>query len=321
MPTAPPTMSDFQYALNGAMPLPVQGGAVTLGNFDGVHLGHQALIAETVRQARTLNGPAVAVTFDPPPVRLLRPEAAPAQLTSLDHRIELLHQHGIDHVLLFRTTIDLLQLGAAEFFDRILREGLKAKAIVEGFNFAFGRHREGTTEVLQALGSQHGLPVTLVQPRIIDGKPVSSSRIREDIIQGRVEAAKALLGRPYRLAGIVGRGAERGRTLGFPTANLEQAASLIPGNGVYAVRVEHDGKTWAGASNIGPNPTFGENARKIETHLIGFAGDLYGKALRIDFLSKLRDPRPFASVDELKRQIRIDILAAQSANSPGEQPA
>ncbi|MFO0866675.1 MAG: bifunctional riboflavin kinase/FAD synthetase [Gemmataceae bacterium] len=304
------------------MPLPVQGGAVTLGNFDGVHLGHQALLMETVRQARTFSGPAVAVTFDPPPVRLLRPDAAPAQLTSLDHRIELLHQHGIDHVLLFRTTLDLLHLGAAEFFDRILRDGLKAKAIVEGFNFAFGRNREGTTDVLQSLGKQHGIPVTLVQPRIIDGKPVSSSRIRDDVMQGRVDAARTLLGRPYRLAGIVSRGAERGRTIGFPTANLDQTANLVPGNGVYAVQVEHQGKTWAGASNIGPNPTFGENARKIETHLIGFAGDLYGQTLRIDFLRKLRDPRPFASVDELKRQIQADIIAAQSETKQlGEQPA
>lgn len=307
-------MSDFKYALNAAMPLPVQGGAVTLGNFDGVHLGHQALLAETVRQARALGGPAVAVTFDPPPVRLLRPEAAPAQLTSLDLRVELLHQHGVDHVLMFETTLDLLHLSAAEFFDRILRDGLKAKAIVEGFNFAFGRHREGTTEVLQALGKQHRIPVTLVPPKIIEGKPVSSSRIRDDVIAGRVDVARTLLGRPYALVGTVARGAERGRTLGFPTANFDIAANLVPGNGVYAVRVEHQGKTWPGAANIGPNPTFGEQARKIETHLIGFAGDLYGQTLRIDFLTKLRDPRPFASVDALKRQIEADIVAAQSAN-------
>jgi len=303
-------MADFSYALNAAMPIPVQGGAVTLGNFDGVHLGHQALLAETRRQARAVGGPAVAVTFDPPPAQLLRPQATQPQLTALDLRMELLHQHGIDHVLLFRTTLDLLHLRAAEFFDRILRDGLKAKAIVEGFNFFFGRNREGTTEVLQTLGEQRGVPVTLVPPELVDGKPVSSSRIRGEVLAGRVDVAQTLLGRPYRLIGVVSRGAARGRTLGFPTANLEQTDNLVPGDGVYAVRVEHEGRIWPGAANVGPNPTFGEHARKIETHLIGFAGDLYGQTLRVDFLRKLRDPRPFKSIDELKAQIQSDLAAA-----------
>jgi len=182
---------------------------------------------------------------------------------------------------------------------------------VEGTNFGFGRGRSGNVATLAELCRGAGLPLTVVQPVLIDSEPVSSSRVRGDLQRGAVEAAAACLGRPYRLIGTVGTGQRRGAKLGFPTANLEQTETLIPGDGVYAVRVQRRAESWAGAANIGPNPTFGENARKVEVHLIGFQGDLYGQILAIDFIGRLRDTRPFGGVNELIAQLRTDIERAR----------
>jgi riboflavin kinase/FMN adenylyltransferase len=299
-------MSTFRHALDAAAPEPCRGAVLTLGNFDGVHRGHQALIAAAAH-------PAVAVTFDPHPLQLLRPEAFQPPLTTIEHRAELLHAAGADHVLILETTPALLQLSARAFFDRVIRAGLQARALVEGYNFAFGKGREGTPEVLRQLCTEANLPLTLVPPQELHGKPVSSSRVRAELLAGRLDEVQALLGRPYRLAGTVGQGARRGQTLGFPTANLEQVRTLIPGNGVYAVRVRRVGQSWPGAANVGPNPTFGEDARKLEVHLIGFAGDLYGQELTVDFVEKIRDTRPFASVAELVAQVRADVERARAA--------
>jgi riboflavin kinase/FMN adenylyltransferase len=309
-------MATFTYALGAAAPAECRGGVITLGNFDGVHVGHQALAAEAVRQARGLTAPAVAVTFDPHPTALLRPELFQPLLTTPAYRAELLQGYGPDHVLILQTSPALLQLRAAEFFEQIIRRQLQARAIVEGFNFGFGRNREGTIATLQELGEQAGIPLTLVPPVEIEGLAVSTSRVRRALLTGAVEHARELLGRPYRLAGTVVAGARRGAGLGFPTANLGQVESLIPGDGVYAVRVEHGGRAWPGATNIGPNPTFGDQARKVEVHLIGFQGDLYGSRLTIDFAKKLREPRRFASADDLKRQIDEDV--AQAARLGGD---
>jgi riboflavin kinase/FMN adenylyltransferase len=301
------------------MPDACRGGALAIGNFDGVHLGHQALLAEAVRQAR----PAVAVTFDPHPIQILRPAAVQPFLSTLAERAELLQQYGVDHVLILQTTPALLHLEAREFFQRIIVDGLQATALVEGFNFGFGRNREGTIEALKGLCTEKNVRLTLIPPQEVAGQVVSTSRIRRELEAGRVDVAKQMLGRPYRIAGIVGTGAKRGATLGFPTANLHEIATLIPGNGVYAVRANisplapggrGDGgegdeqKTiWPAAANVGPNPTFGEHARKVEVHLIGFGGLLYGKILSVDFMQKIRDTRPFANAQELVAQIHADI--------------
>jgi riboflavin kinase/FMN adenylyltransferase len=303
-------MTILRYSLNDTLPADWQGGVLTLGNFDGVHLGHQALLAETAKQAQAFAGPAVAATFDPSPAQLLRPDLYQPTLTTIEDRAELMHAQGIDHVLIFHTSPDLLQLTAREFFDRILIEQLRVRALVEGFNFAFGRGREGTIEVLRGFAEQAGVGFTLVPPLEVRGQAVSSSRLRAELLQGGVAEAAGMLGRPYRLAGIVEAGQRRGRTIGFPTANLHRVSTLIPGNGVYAVRAWHRGVAWPAAANIGPNPTFGEQARKLEIHLIGFQGDLYDQPLAIDFLAKIRDVRPFARVDELIAQIRADVAAA-----------
>jgi riboflavin kinase / FMN adenylyltransferase len=303
-------MATFIYALGDVMPAECRAGVIAVGNFDGVHRGHQALVAEAVRQAHELNTAAVAVTFDPHPTQLLRPESFQPLLTTPAYRAELLQAAGVHHVLILHTAPALLNLQAVEFFDRIVRGHLQAHAIVEGFNFGFGKNREGTIATLQALGAKAGIPVTLVPPVKIDGQPVSTSRVRRAVVAGNVDHARELLGRPYRLIGTVGVGARRGATLGFPTANLTEVDNLVPGDGVYAVDVLNDGRPWRGAANVGP--TFGEQARKVEVHLLDFQGDLYGVRLAVDFLHKLREPRPFASAKELIDQISADVARVRA---------
>jgi riboflavin kinase/FMN adenylyltransferase len=305
-------MADFAYTLNDPFPGECTGGAVSLGNFDGVHRGHQALLAETVRHAQAVNGPPVAVTFDPPPTQLLRPQFFQPLLTPVPYRCELLHAAGAQHVIVLQTTLDLLYLEAREFFDKILLRGLRAKAVVEGFNFAFGRDRAGTGPLLREWGQQAGMDISLLDAQIANGQPTSSSRIRAELLLGQTATARALLGRPYRLFGTVGLGKQRGRTIGFPTANLTTLRNLAPGPGVYAARVVHAGKTWDAAAHLGPKPTFGDLSPSVEIHLLGFSGDLYGQELAVDFYDKVREPRTFASADALAKQIADDIAGVKS---------
>jgi riboflavin kinase/FMN adenylyltransferase len=293
-----------------APPAGCRGGAVSVGNFDGVHLGHLALLRELRRQAGAVGGPAVALTFDPHPLQLLRPDSYPPPLTTIAERARLIETHGAEHVVLLRTTHDLLRLTAEEFFRRVLRDRFDVRAMAEGNNFGFGRDRGGNVSTLAELCRADGVSLVIVPPVEVGGEPVSSSRVRSALQRGAVREAADCLGRPYRLTGTVGTGRRRGATLGFPTANLERAETLIPGNGVYAVRAEASGASWPGAANVGPNPTFGEDARKVEVHLIGFRGDLYGQELTVDFLERLRDTRPFGSVDELIAQLRADVERA-----------
>lgn len=286
-------------------------GAVAIGNFDGVHRGHAALLSELHRQAQAINGPAIALTFDPHPIELLRPGQTPPRLTTPEDRTRLLHELGADHVLILRATQELLSLRAADFFTQVIQGHFDAQSLVEGTNFGFGRGREGDVATLARLCEPAGIRLTVVPPVILDSGEVSSSRIRAALTSGNVREAAALLGRPYRLHGLVGHGQHRGQQLGFPTANLDQLRTLVPGEGVYAVRVPHEGKNWPAAANVGPNPTFGEIARKVEIHLIGFQGDLYGRPLTVDFIERLRDTRPFKSVAELVEQLRHDIEQAR----------
>jgi riboflavin kinase/FMN adenylyltransferase len=296
-----------------APPRGCRGGVLTIGNFDGVHRGHAALAAEVRSQARQLAAPGVALTFDPHPLALLRPAALGPPLTTLEDRAQLLLEAGADEVLILRTTRDLLALTADEFFHQVVRERLDARALVEGFSFGFGKNREGNVETLGRLARAAGVALTLLPPLTVDGQEASSSRVRSLLLDGDVSGAAALLGRPYRLHGTVAVGRRRGRTLGFPTANLDPLATLAPGDGVYAATATVDGAVWPGAANVGPNPTFGEGARKVEVHLIGFHGDLYGRPLAVDFLQRLRDTRPFAGAAELTAQLREDVERARAA--------
>lgn len=294
-----------------APPAACRRGALAIGNFDGVHRGHLALLGELRRQATALKGPAVALTFDPHPLQLLQPERFQPVLTTLADRAKLLAKNGADHVVILRTTPEMLQVSANDFFRQVIQQGFAARALVEGVNFGFGRNREGTVETLTRLCHQADVALTIVPPFQQDDAIVSSSRVRQALVKGAVREAEKLLARSYQIHGTVGRGQERGRTIGFPTANLERIETLVPGDGVYAVRVHVGATLHAGAANIGPNPTFGEMARKVEVHLIDFAGDLYGQVLAIEFVDRLRDTRPFASAAQLNAQLHRDVQDAK----------
>jgi len=295
-----------------AVPQPCRGGALTIGNFDGVHRGHAALAAETRRQADRLGGPAVALTFDPHPAEVLRPGTVTPPLTVTADRAALLHDLGLDHVVILRTTDELLALSAVDFFERVVRGTMAARALVEGTNFGFGHRREGDVTLLGELCRSAGLTLDVVPPVRRGGQEVSSSRVRAALLAGDVTAVADLLGRPYRLRGVVGMGQKRGRTLGFPTANLDPLWTLAPGDGVYAaLALPEGGGRWAAAVNVGANPTFGEQGRKVEAHLLDFAGDLYGRPLALDFLRRLRDTRPFRGPADLVDQLRRDVDEAR----------
>lgn len=290
------------------------GCAATIGNFDGVHLGHLALIAATVRRAKDVGGSAVAVSFDPPPYQVLFPQApVRPPLTDLEVRTRLMHAAGIDHVAILRTTPDLLALTPERFFADVIVKQLGASALIEGFNFRFGVNRSGNTSTLRSLCSASDMRFEEVPPFELDGETVSSSRVRAALVNGDVSLAARLLGRSHSISGTVVKGAERGRTLGFPTANLEDVSVVLPGNGVYAVRVRVNGEWRPAAANIGPNPTFGDDARKIEVHIMDFAGDLYGSKPEVEFIAKLRDTRPFANAADLVEQLKQDVEHARRA--------
>ncbi len=289
-----------------------RGGYASIGNFDGVHRGHQAMLNALTSRARSDGVPAVAVTFDPHPIALLRPEATPPPLTSIESRAELLGRYGVDVTVVIPTDRQLLALTAEEFFDRVVRGELHAKGLVEGPNFFFGRNRSGNVTVLRSLCAAHGLAFDVVPPVTVDEQLVSSSVIRSLIESGDLGHAVRLLGHPYRISGSVVRGAERGRTLGFPTANLFDIPTLIPANGVYAAVAGTVAGRRAAAVNVGPNPTFGEAARKIEVHILDFEGDLYGRVLEVDFVDRVRDVKRFASVEELQAQLQRDVAAVRA---------
>lgn len=288
-------------------PIECQQGAVCIGNFDGVHPGHVALIEEAQRQAQLVNGPAVALTFDPHPLQLLRPTSFPPILTQIEDRATLLQAHGADEVVVLQTDSDFLHLNPEEFFQRILCEQFQVKAMIEGRNFGFGRGRAGNIDTLKTLCNRNSIPLQIVDPIEIDNESVSSSRIRGCLEQGNVSHAAKLLGRPYKFQGIVVQGDRRGATIGFPTANVESIHTLIPKEGVYAGIVQGQNKTYLAATNIGPNPTFGVAQKKVEIHLLDFDENLYGQTLTFEFHAHLRDIQTFPNVEQLTTQLDKDI--------------
>ena len=299
--------------LASAIPDRARGGLLAIGNFDGVHQGHAHLLGRLRARADAEGVAAVALTFDPHPVALLRPEALPEPLNWIERNVDLLKQAGATDVGIFRTGDWLLKLTAREFFAGVVLDQFAAQGLVEGSNFGFGRAREGNVDLLTELCRQAHLSLEVVPPIEVDGLPVSSSRIRKLLLEGRVDQAHTLLGRPHRLRGVVSRGAGRGAGLGFPTANLTEIATLIPLDGVYAVRafVEGAAQSYPGACHIGPNVSFGEQDRKVEVHLIGFSGDLYGSRMEIDILKCLRGVRKFTGIEDLLAQIGRDVEQAK----------
>jgi riboflavin kinase / FMN adenylyltransferase len=290
-----------------SLPDEARGGAVAIGNFDGVHLGHLAIVRGLLERAEAVAGAAVVFTFDPHPVRLLRPEQCPPPLTWTERKAELLAAQGVDWIVAYPTDEAMLQLSAAEFFQQFICEKLAARALVEGPNFFFGHNREGTIARLTELAGRSGISLDVVPPVVVDGAIVSSSRVRELIRVGDVEQAKKLLSAPYRIRGMVTHGAGRGAKIGFPTANLSAIDTLLPAQGVYAGRAWSDGANYPAAINLGPSPTFGDSMSRVEVHLIGVDEPLYGQPLEVDFLARLRDIRPFGSPDSLVEQLRRDV--------------
>ncbi len=305
-------------------PARARGAFVTIGNFDGVHRGHARLISELVDRARAAGAPALAVTFHPHPATFLRPDQVPEPLVRLDREIELLTAAGVDDVVVFKTGPWLLELSAREFFEQVVMAQFGVRGMVEGPNFFFGRDRRGDVGVLGEWCAEAGIDLHVAEPLTTDdGRMISSSRIRKVLVDGDVAEARDLLGRPHRIRGIVSHGAGRGATIGVPTANLEAVDVLIPAEGVYAANVlipRGDGsppEIWPSACNIGPNPTFGEQAHKVEAHVIGFRGDLYGRAVEMDFLRRLRPTRAFAGLDDLLDQIGRDVEEARRVCEAG----
>jgi riboflavin kinase / FMN adenylyltransferase len=296
-------------------------GSVTIGNFDGVHRGHARLVERLLEHAARLGGPAVVFTFDPHPVQLLRPEAAPPPLTWAERKAELLAELGVDAMIAYRTDEHLLALTPREFFDRVICDRLQARAVVEGPNFRFGRGRGGDVNLLDEYCRQAGIELEIVPPKMFDDQYISSSRIRQRICEGDVDAAREMLTRPYRVRGLVTHGARRGSGLGFPTANVEGVDTLLPALGVYAGRAREPRGVWPAAIHLGPNPTFAEASAKFEVHLIGYEGMLYGQPLEVDFLARLRDIRPFASIGDLKSQLQQDVAASREIAERFADPA
>jgi len=282
-------------------------GAITIGNFDGVHLGHARLVQRLVRQARRVDGAAVVFTFHPHPSQILCPGRAPTPLCWTERKAELLRQLGAEAVIAYPTDAAFLTLEAEAFFDRIVCGRLDARAVVEGPNFSFGRDRKGNMDLLGEFCRRSGVTLEVVEPVEVDGRIVSSSRIRKLLAAGHIEAARQMLVQPHRIRGRVVRGAARGAKLGYPTANIEPADVLLPGEGIYAARAVADGADWPAAVAIGPNPTFGEGRLKVEVHLIGYQGSLYDQTIEVDFLARLRDIVRFDSPDALVAQMTRDV--------------
>jgi len=296
-------MSTLHLSWMNHPPSEFTGGAITIGNFDGVHLGHQALVQATARTG----SPAIVVTFDPPPGQLLFPGPIRPPLSTLDDRSRWLHEAGADHVVYLRTDAGLLSLSPEAFVEDVIVGLFRAKAVVEGANFHFGRGRAGNGVTLRTVGPKYGFAFSEVPVVVLDDEAVSSSRVRTAIQNGDVSLASKFLGRAYSVCGTVVTGARRGRTIGFPTANLEGVETLLPKEGVYAVRAIVNGVKYSAAANIGPNPTFGEDARKLEVHLLDFTGDIYGRSMNVEFVARLRETRPFAGVPNLIAQLNHDV--------------
>lgn len=281
---------------------------MAVGNFDGVHIGHARILARLKQRAAEVGGPAVVFTFDPHPVRLLRPDQAPPPLTWTDRKAELLAREGMDGVLAYPTDAALLALTPEQFFEQLIVQLLEAAAMVEGPNFFFGADRRGDIGVLRKLCQQAGATLDVVEPaQCDDGQLVSSSLVRGLIAAGQVGRARTLLTQPYRIRGLVSHGAGRGATIGFPTANLDGVDTLLPGPGVYAGQTEVGGRRWSAAINVGGKPTFGDDRLTVEAHLLDYRGSLYGHVLEVDFLERLRDIQPFANVEELQQQLMRDL--------------
>ena len=291
-----------------------RGCVATIGNFDGVHRGHQHMITAVRAAAIRVGLPAAVITFEPTPREFFEGDAAPARLTRLREKLEALASYGVDRVLVLRFDRRVQAMGATEFVERLLVDGLGVRHMVVGHDFHFARRREGNLALLQEAGKRHGFTVEEVGRYMDEGERVSSSLVRDALGRGDLERARKLLGRPYRMAGRVRRGAQLGRTLGFPTANLALHRKVVPLWGVFAVRVSGAGLAdHPAVVSLGTRPTINGTEPLLEVHVFDFDGDLYGRYLDVDFILRLRDERRFETIDALVAQMYRDAAAARAA--------
>jgi len=299
----------------------IHASCATIGNFDGVHLGHQKLIARVRDRARILKISSVVITFDPHPLRVLVDKKTPPFITLTEQKLELISKLEVDYVLCIKFTKDLAALKPEEFVQKYLVNGLKLKELIIGYDYAFGKGRRGNFELLNKLGEKFGFAVEQLSPVMVDGAIVSSTRIRDMVQAGMVWEARKLLGRFYRVQGKVITGQKRGGPLlGFPTANICLKDELFPKTGVYAVWVEVLGQIKPGVANIGYNPTFGNDYLSVEVHILDFKQNIYGQDIRVHFVQRLRSEKKFSGLHALKKQIQADIeLGQKILNAPEAQ--
>jgi riboflavin kinase / FMN adenylyltransferase len=292
-----------------------RGGVVTVGNFDGVHLGHQAMLRDVARRAGELGAPAVVVTFEPHPLKVLHPERAPRMIQTLRQREEAIEACGIDALVLVPFTRDFSLTPAEDFIRDLLVKRLAAREVHVGEHFMFGRERGGNMEVLRRIGGAAGFTVTGIADVADAAAAISSTRIRNALLEGDVATANALLGRAYAMDGIVAKGDRMGRKIGFPTMNLKADNELFPKDGVYftAVRIDSFDRTFPCVTNIGCRPTVYEDfATTIESYILDFSSDVYGERVRLSFFGRVRDERTFPSLLHLTAQIRLDVEATRA---------
>ena len=291
---------------------PFFNACVTIGNFDGVHFGHQQLFARVVENARTIKGTSIAITFDPHPLQVLLPDGIKL-ISTCDHKVELISLAGIDVLLIIPFTPEFAKTTAESFVAELLVRKIGMQELVVGYDYAFGKGRSGNIEFLKKQGEIFGFPVTVIEPYYEQQELVSSSKIRQLVVEGKMADARSLLGRHYQIRGTVQRGKQRGgKEIGFPTANLKfDEEDLVPKHGVYVTQVICDGKCYGGVLNIGYNPTFGEEELVAETHIFDFNEDIYGRPIKINLLKFLRSERKFSGIKELAEQIQRDVLKAK----------
>ena len=291
----------------------ISGPVLTLGNFDGVHIGHQAIFRKVVERAQAIQGTSMVFTFEPHPLKVLAPERSPRLLNTFHGKMKLIEASGIDIILCADFTREFADLNPEDFARDILVNRIGVREVYVGYDYAFGRGREGSIDRLRLMGEEHGFSVGVVEAVQVNGSVVSSSLVRDLVANGRVEEVVGLLGRHYAIEGNVVHGASRGHTLGFPTANIQTANEQLPSYGVYAVRALVAGHTIDGVTSIGVRPTFGSGPVSIEVFLFDFDGDLYGKHVEVSFIKRLRGEQKFQDADTLIRQINLDVQQAKEA--------
>jgi riboflavin kinase/FMN adenylyltransferase len=291
-----------------SLPMPI----MTIGNFDGVHLGHQAIFRALCQRAREVGGTSIVLTFDPHPLKILAPQHCPPLITPTAKKLSIMAACKVDVVVCLPFTQELANLTPVAFVEDVLVGTIGIRELYVGYDFAFGKGRQGTIQLLQELGGRHGFGVHIIEPITVHGKVVSSSTIRRWVQQGAVDEAALLLGRLYSIGGTIVEGYQKGRELGFPTANIRPTCELVAGRGVYAVLVDWQAQRYEGVANIGYNPTFGRTQLSIEIHLFDFAQQLYGETVEVFFVKKLRDEQAFPSVAALVNQIARDVEAAHT---------